>query len=80
MLRATYTLKLIDGRTVGATMETRSPQERAPVRYSGAVEALEDRLELARVSAVKAMFLNAAKELGAEFNEQIEGEYERFAE
>jgi hypothetical protein len=80
MLKATFQLKLRDGRSVTAEVETESPDIETAVHYSGAVDALPRRFDMADVPTLRLLFVNRARELGGEREEKIDGEYERWAE
>lgn len=79
MLRATFTLKLGDGRSVSARIAAPSPQDRAPVEYRGDVELLTPRFEKCRLSTLRVVFQTRHAQLGGDLREKLRGQYDSWA-
>jgi hypothetical protein len=80
MLTAKFTINFPGGATAIAELQAESADAEYEVVYSGAVDLLPRRHERADVGLLRAWANNVVKETGAAVNEQIEGEYDRFAE
>ena len=80
MITATFTFTFPRGATASAELKAESADREYEVVYSGAVELLPRRHEQADVALLRAWANNVVEETGAAVNEQIEGEYDRFAE
>jgi hypothetical protein len=80
MLTAKFTLTFPDGAIATAQIEAESADAEYNVVYSGAVDRLPEKFDTADVRVLSAWAKNVVKETGAAVNEQIEGEYDRFAE
>ncbi len=80
MITFTCQLKFSDGATVVGKIDAESANADYVVDYSGAVERLPRRYDTADVPQLRALFRVLADETGAEFTEQSEGEYDRWAQ
>jgi hypothetical protein len=80
MVTAKFTLTFPDGAIATAQIKAESADAEYEVAYSGAVERLPERFDTADVRVLRAWAKGVARETGAAVNEQIEGEYDRFAE
>ncbi len=80
MVTAKFTLTFPDGAIAAALIEAESADAEYNVVYSGVVERLSEKFDTADVRVLRAWAKSIAKETGAAVNEQIEGEYDRFAE
>ena len=80
MLTAKFTLTFPDGAIATAEIEAESADAEYNVVYSGAVDRLPEKFDTADVRVLHAWAKHVMKQTGAAVNEQIEGEYDRFAE
>jgi hypothetical protein len=80
MLTAMFTLTFPDGAIATAQIEAESADAEYNVVYSGTVDRLPEKFDTADVRVLRVWAKNVVKETGAAVNEQIEGEYDRFAE
>lgn len=80
LVTQTCTLRLSDGKLITAQIHTRSPDETCPVFYAGAVERLPFSYETADVVLLRVLFQSFARELGAQFEEQLSGSWQGIQE
>lgn len=74
------TLCFLDGARVTAELRADSPYQDCPVTYSGALDRLPVALETASSVLLRAVFRSFARELRANFEEEVIGTWERYAE
>ena len=74
------TLKFKDGKTVSASVSSRSPQSSPKISYAGSVDRLTRRFATSDLPCLKALFGNLAKELGADLDIKEDGAFEIWAE
>jgi hypothetical protein len=76
MLTLICSLKFADGAVVTGRVTAMMSSERKTVEYSGAIERLQPRFDRTSPPLPRALFRDLAKELGAEYSESFEGEYD----
>lgn len=79
MRSITCQLRWEDGVTVTGAIKADSADTEYLVDYAGAVERLPRRYDRADAPLLRALFIALAQETGAQFTEQAEGSYERWA-
>ncbi len=73
-------LRFPDGATVLAKINAESPYQDAVVEYSGPFDRLPVKPDLASSVLLRALFQSFAREMGAAFQEELIGSWDRFAE
>jgi len=78
----TLTCKLLfpDGKVVTGKMTAESPEGRNPVQYDGPVERLSETFDDTTVASLIFLFRDLARETGAAFSSDMEGEFDQWAE
>jgi hypothetical protein len=69
-------LRFEDGKTVGGTVTAAAASDRVRVEYSGEVNLLGSTFVLTKPPMLRLWFQHLAQELGAEYSESINGEYD----
>jgi hypothetical protein len=80
MVTAKFTLTFPDGQTVVAEIQAETPDREEPVKYTGAVERLPEKFETADERVLRAWAAGMARETGATVTENVEGQYDSWAE
>ncbi len=75
----TCTLSFRDGKTVSARIKARYADEDTPVKYSGETGRLPFKYKRADAMVLRAIFRSFARELGAQFVEELLGEWDQRA-
>jgi hypothetical protein len=73
------TLRLPDGSSVSGTVSVDTPQAEAAVVYSGDVGRLPTRFSESDIPTLKALFGNAARDLGGSLHCDESGNYDSWA-